>query len=138
MSDDRVLARDEFGFDEQVAERLMCSISTVGVQHDLRITRQLDLAYAWRMVGQGNAPHFRVVLRGNDHFHAGRDARVEPAKISFILGERYVVSLRLSFHRLMPGGPDGAAAHVAQVNEGAPVVARHVLAPAGDGKLLAV
>src|ERR1051326_7700845 len=90
------------------------------------------------MVRQRNTPHFRVVFGGNDDFHPRRNAGIDAAKISFVFGKRDRINLRLPPNWLMTRGPNHAAAHVAEINEGAPVVARHVFTPTRNGKLLAV
>ncbi len=46
MCEKRVLSGNEFRLDEKIAERLVRGIGAWAGQHDLGITRQLDLARA--------------------------------------------------------------------------------------------
>ena len=60
--------------------------------------------------------------------HAG----IAPPEIGFVFGKSDFVLLRFGGDRVMPGGPDRAAAHIANVDKAAPVIARGVFAPARD------
>ena len=64
----------------------------------------------------------------------GRQGAVAADELGVVLAEHDFVVVRLdAADRLRAGGPDLAALRVAQEDEGAPVVAGRVLAPARDG-----
>ena len=133
MGQQRVVRRVKFSFNEQVAERGMGEVVSAWGQHDFGIAGQFDFARAIRIIRQRNAAHLGIVFGRNNHFHVGNDAGVTPPKIGFVLRKRYFIALRFRSDRLMPGGPDCAAAQVADINKGAPVIASDVFAPARDG-----
>ncbi len=62
MRKKRVLARNEFSLDEEIAECLVRVVSVGTSEHDFGVTGQLDLARARSVVGQRNAPHLGVVF----------------------------------------------------------------------------
>ena len=84
------------------------------------------------MVRHRQASHLDVVLGGDRDVEERRDAVAAAAERRLLGQERHQVALRLRPDRMVGRGPQGAAAHVPQVDELASRVARGVLAMSGD------
>ncbi len=120
MRQDRVFRREEFRFDEEIAERRMGRVGLRRVEDHFGVAGQFDFARARRIVGQRNAAHFGVVFGRNDNFHVRRDAGIGAPEIGLVFGKRNFIRLRPLVNRLITGRPNRAAAHVAQINEACP------------------
>ena len=121
-----------FGLHEQLDERGMGEVVGVGRQHHLRVARDLDLPRAVVAVRQGQPPDLDVVFGGDGDVELRGDAVVQAAEGRLLGQEDGLVLLGLAADGVVGGGPDGAAAHVAQVEELAARIAGRVLAVAGD------
>ena len=108
---------------EQLAERGVGQVVGGGGEDDLGVARDLDLARAIAMVGHREPPHLDVVFGRYRDVELGRDVVVAPVERRLLREEGDQVVLRLLPGGLEGGRPDGAAAHVAQVEELAPRVA---------------
>ena len=118
------------GLDEELPEGGVGEVVRRRGEHDLRVARDLDLARAVAVVREREPPHLDVVLGRDGDVEQRRDAVVAPAEGRLLGEERHQVVLGLRARRVVRRGPDGAAAHVAQVEELASRVAGRVLAVA--------
>jgi hypothetical protein len=123
--------REEFSLDKKIAERGMGRVGLGVRQHDFGVAGQLNLARARRVVRQRNAPHFGVVF-GETTTSMCVTMPASCARSLPCLRKTQLHTTAGGPHRLIPGGPDRAAADVAQIDESAPVVSRYVFAPARD------
>src|SRR5207253_7587409 len=103
-------------------------------QHDFGVAGHVDFADPGAVVAHGDAPNLDVVFGRNRDIELGRQVVVTAAEGGAIGRERHFIVVGLPSRRLVGGGPDRAASHVAQVDELAVRVARGVSPPAGDGK----
>ncbi len=131
----RTDVRDEFGLDEEIRESGVGSIGGRRGEDDFRVRGELDVARASAEVRERDSPHFRIILRGDDDFERGRDRAIPPDDLDALFGVLDLIGARLDTARLVTGRPDLAAVYIAYEDVRAEVIARHVLAPAGDGKL---
>ena len=118
---------------EEIRERRVGCIGRCRRQHELAIGGQLDLARLCPEVHERDPANLCVVFGGDHDFERGRDRAVAPAKLRSVLGERDLVGVRLDGGRLVGRRPDCSALGIPQEDVRAPVIARDVLAPAGDG-----
>src|SRR5712671_1308003 len=95
-------------------------------QHDLRVGGHLDPTNPSTEVRERDPAYFRVVLPRDDHVERGRDRTVAPDDLDALLGVRDLVRARLDAARLIAGGPDLAAIHVAEEEIAAEVISRDV------------
>ena len=117
------------GFDEQLHEGRMRDIVGLRCQHQFGIGRHVDLACPVAGIGNRNAADLGVALARNQHLQHGGQRSVVPGDFGAILIEHDFIAVGLGAAGLESGGPYIAAVHIAQVDVGAPVVARGILAP---------
>lgn len=125
------MGTDEFGLHEQVSESGMGQILGLG-EHHLRVAGQFDAPLRVGMVGEGHPPEFPRRLRANTisvctsrpAWRWRNSARAWVKMASYPLEAR-----RVGWWAADQNSP---GLLVAQVDEGAPVVARGVLAPSGS------
>jgi len=134
-AEDRLTLGQDFGLHEQIAERAMRQIRIQRRQHHFRVARHLDAAGARRLVGEGDAADFDVILGGHGDLGVRLDRLIAPPVFGARLYENCLVVIGTAQRGLMRRRPVFAAVGVAQVDEGAPAVGGGVLAPAGDGKV---
>ena len=131
--DERTELGDMLGLHEHFGERRMRGVGGRRRQNQLGVGREFDLARLASAVGQGDAADLAVVLAGDQDVHDGRQRAVATEELGVVLAEDDLLVVRLAPDRLRARRPHGAAAHVPQDDEGAPVVARRVLPPSGHG-----
>ena len=105
----------------------MGEIVGVRCEHDLDQARHLDLAQQLGVVDQRDPAHLDVVLGGYRDLEPGLDAVVRAREKGIVGAEGHPVAFGLAAHRLVGGGPEQAAAHIAQVDELAARVAGGVV-----------
>src|SRR5207302_3233185 len=115
----------------------MCEVGGAGRQHHFHVAGQLYVTRSIRIICDTDSAQLCVVFRRDDHFHARHDSRVGASELRFLFRQRCFVSLWLAWNRMIAGGPNRAAANVAQVAEGAPVITSSVLSPAANSRLSA-
>ena len=135
-AEDRLARSDDLGLDEEVAEGRMQRVRDRRCEHDFRVTRHLDLPGHARAVGDADPAQLDVVLRRYRDLGVHVEVEVAAAELRSRLREDRLVVVRPLEGRLMRGGPDLPARHVADIAECAPVVASAVLAPAREGDVL--
>ena len=127
---------DEFRLHEQVRKRRVCHIGGLRSQGQLGIRRDLNIARAWPQIGEGDASHFGVVLRGHDDFKRRGQCAVTPDNLGMVFAEGGLVRLRFDAAGLIARRPDLARLHIAKKDVRHPAVPRRILAPARDGNIL--
>ena len=105
---------------EELGESRVRGVGGGRRQHELGVRRDLDVPRAAAGVRDRDAAYLGVVLRRDDDLERRGDRSVVPDELGAILGERDVVAVRLHAARLVAGGPDLAALHVAQEDVGCP------------------
>ena len=123
----------KFRFDEQLAERRVREIRGRRGQHDLRVAGDLDFPHAVAAIHDRQPPHFHVVFGRDGDLEVRRDAVVHTAERRALRRQRHDVVARLGERGLRRRRPDGPGPNVAQVDELAAPVARHVPPAARDG-----
>ena len=131
-AEDGVLRLHDLGLHEQSAERLVRQVRRERRQHDFGVRGELDLAVAAGMVRQGYAADLHVVLRRDADLGLRLQIVVATPEFGAALGENGLLELRFALHRMVGDRPADVGVDVAQVAEGAPAIARGVLAPAGE------
>ena len=127
---------DDFGLHEQVAERRVRCIGGVRREHHLRIAGDFNGATGASAVIDVYAPHLdRIFGRRND-FSVRIVIKVAASKFSPAFREDGLVRVCLPERWLMRIGPEYPAGSVADITEGAPIIAGRVLAPSRYGEVL--
>src|SRR5262249_23650025 len=108
----------------------MGAVRVVGCQGKLHIAGNLEMARAWRPIGEPDPSNLGVILRRDDDFHECFDTRVAAAELSFVGGERSRVAPLGAVQRMKTSRPYGAAPYVSYVAIGAQGVPCRVRAPA--------
>ena len=119
-----------FRLEEQLAERRVGHVVPVRSQDDLGVTGDLQLARPGIVVGQRDPANLDGLLGRDRDLQKRLDVGVAPANGGLVRREDDLVTLGRPADRLISGGPDQVALHVADVAELAPDLARRVLAPA--------
>jgi len=135
-AEDGLRSGQNLGLDEEIAESGVCEIGVRRCEDDFGIARQFDAALVRREICQGDAADFDIVFGRNGDLGVGVDLFVTASIFGPALDENGLVMVRLAARWLIGGGPENARLRIAQVAEGAPVVACGVLAPAGHGEIL--
>ena len=108
-------------------------VGVLGSEDDLCVGGDLDLPGQRALVSDGKAAELGVVLWRQDDLKGGGQGSVVPDDARPVLGEGYLVPLRLRTGRLVGSGPHRPAFRVAQENIASPGVPGHVLAPTRNG-----
>ena len=152
---DGVPLRQDLGLHEEIAEGRMQRIGGRGRDHHFGVSRYIDFPALPRSVGDAQPAQLDIVLGRDDDLgmgleipiaaglgralaDAGADG-VAAAKFGAPLREDRLETARWLERRLMAGQPEitrGSPRDLADVTEGAPVVAGAVFAPARDGNIL--
>ncbi len=102
------------GLDKQLGEGGVGGIGRARGEHELGVGGDLDLARLRAEVRERHAAHLGVVLGGHQHLERGRQRPVAAGDLGAILVEDRRVAVAVDSRRLQAGGPDLAAARVAQ------------------------
>ncbi len=128
---------EDLGLHEQLAEGRMQHEGHGARQHHLGVAGDLDAALRAAAVGEAHAPQLDVVLGRDRDLQQALDPVRHAVVRGLVGGEARDVAAHLLARGVERGRPDRAAAHVAQVDERAPVVLRDVFPPARDGVAVA-
>ena len=118
------------GLDEQFRERGVGEIVLRTREHDLRITRDLDLPRPIAAIGDRQPANLHIVLRRHDDLELRFEVAVSPPERHLLELEGRVVFIRLATNRLVARRPDVARPGISEVDEMGSRVRRAVLAPA--------
>ncbi len=138
---DRSRAFEPLRLYEQLAERGMARIGIRRGQDHFGVAGHVELAGRARQIREADSPQLDIVfLRYHDLsvcVDAGvlRVDRIATAKFDAPFSQYGLGSLRCRRGRLVSDRPVVAAAHIADVAERAPVIARRILVPARDGQI---
>ena len=133
---------------EQIAECRMQRVRGGRRDHHFGIAGDFDFPARPGPIGDPHPAQLDIVLWRDDDFGVGLDLafaiacttdriqRVATAELGPPLGEDRLIPARLPECRLMGDRPEGPARHIADIAEGAPIVAGAVLVPARDGELI--
>jgi hypothetical protein len=121
------------GLDEELGEGGMRRVGRGRGQDELGVGGDVDLARAPPAVDQRHLPHLAVVLAGDEDVERGGEPPVAADEAGAVLAELHLGMVGALSDRRQARGPDPPALHVAEIGEGAPVVAGRILAPAGHG-----
>ncbi len=127
---------DDFGLDEQVAKRGLVGIGRGRCKYYFCITGYLENAPHARAVGQAQTPQLDIVLRRDHDFQMRFNVAVASPVFGTTFTEQRFIGRRAFERRLVRSGPVFSGLYIAQIDEAAPIVARHVFAPAGNGHIL--
>src|SRR5665213_3341013 len=120
---------DPFGLDEQVPERWMLSVGGQRLQHDLGVTRELDVTSYRRSVCNRHSPNFRCIVRRYDHFHHRVHVAVPTMKLYPVARECNTITIRVDRYGLMRGAPHPASGYVLYIDPLTIVVTRCIAPP---------
>ena len=132
----------DLGLHEQVAEGRMQIVRGRRCNHHFSVAGDIDFAALPRAVGDADAAQFDIVLRRDDDLGIGLETDfaaadcVMPAKLGPAFGKNRLVAGRALERWLVCIRPERLAGQIADVTEGAAVVAGTILAPASDGKVV--
>src|SRR6185437_4483468 len=127
---DRRMLADPFRLDKEIAERGMLSVRVEGLQHDLGVARELELARHGGPVRDRHAPDFSGVVGRYHDLHPRVDVAIPAMERDAITGKRDMIRVSIDGHRLVGGAPYTSTRHVLDVYPLAVVVTRRVAAPA--------
>src|SRR5436190_14182198 len=105
-------------------------------EDDFRIAGELDDLADPRTIDDAHQAQFDVVLGGDSDLGMNVQPLVAAPKFSASLGEYRLVVIRTFARRLIRAGPDLATLDVAEITEGAPVVASSVFSPSRNRKIV--
>ena len=131
-AEDGLRLAENLGLHKKIAERRVREIGVQRSDDDFRVTGQLDGAGPACTIRQRHAAHFDVILRRHGDFRVCINVVVAAAKFGAALHKDRLVFIRRMPRRLIGRRPGRAARNVTQIAEGAPPVARGILAPTRD------
>ena len=127
---------DDLGFDKQFAECRVCRIGGRRCEHDFRVARDVEHPASGTTVGDADPAQLDVVFRRNGDHGMRLDTVVDAMKGREPDCERCLVGVGSPQCRLMRGRPDDPVGHIADITEGAPVVAGGVFSPTRDREVV--
>ena len=122
----------EFRLHKQVGKRRVCHIGGLRSQGQLGIRRDLNVARACPQIGEGDAPHFSIVLGRHDDLERGGQGAIAPDNLGMVFAEGGLVRIGFDAAGLIARRPDLAGLRIAKKDVRAPAVPRGILAPARD------
>ena len=124
-----------FGFDEQLGESRVGDVGCLRRQRQFGIGGDVDRPGFGPVVGDGDPTHLGGFLGRQEHFHVRGKTAVTARKLGMVFVEDDVIRVGGDATGLRTGRPDPTAGDVAEVDEGAPVIQRRVLAPPRHGDI---
>ena len=132
MSEQGLVTRQPFGFDEKFAESRMRAIGPMRCEGELEVSGHLKAARFARGIDQSDAPDFGIVFCGDDNFCESLAWPTCPPELRFVRRETPSVTTLWTSHRLMGVAPDRAAFQIPDITNRARHIARGVGTPACD------
>ena len=137
MAQQRGAAGEVFGFEKQLAEGGVGEIVGGARQHDFGVAGDVDLADPRALIDDRHPPDFDIVFGGDGDVELCRHLVVVAPERRPLGAKLDHIVVGLGGRGVIGRGPDGSAAHVAQVDTLGARIARGVAARLGDGEAAA-
>src|SRR5512144_1336350 len=132
VAENRLPLADDLGLNEEIAERRMNRVRSRHSEDDFSVACDVEDSGSPGAVGNLEPAQFDVIRRGNRNFRMSVDLLFVTAEFHPRLRKHRLITGRWRERRLICGGPELPARHVADVAKCPPIVAGAVFTPARD------